>query len=318
MINAFISYDYELSWGTWDKLPLSYTRSHVADANKAAILLIKLHRKTKIPATWAIVGAMLDKRSPEVIMNNTKRSEKIKKDFSEFVWSLNCNDEKFFKIDKAVFNALVDDDLFEVGSHTYTHLYFLEENTTAWIDDFDQFEREYANAFGKLPVSVIFPKNQVNKLALDTAAQHSFKVVRLNEDNWLYRSTSRGKIKRSIIRILRYLDAYLPLQEFFTNTEQSHNLKITDGQYFFRPALNTRIQDFFHFLRLAFAINYCIFRGHNFHVWSHPHNFGGDLNRSSMNATRLFEYLLKKQDQGFIQIKKMDELIKPIKQKSDL
>ena len=71
MTAVYFSYDYELLWGVWDGTGEGYARRNVAAANEVAGRLVGLHKKHDIPATFAIVGAMLSGKTPLEIMAGT-------------------------------------------------------------------------------------------------------------------------------------------------------------------------------------------------------------------------------------------------------
>ena len=271
-----ISYDYELSWGPWDKVPIQYIETNVKLANKAALMIIDAHKKHRIPCTWAIVGALLDVNNcPVSIMNASKRNDDVKQRFEEFC-KLVGDSEALFKADVRVVEQLVHDDLFEVGSHTHTHLYSLESSFEELMDDFKRFKDIYSERIGGLPVSLVMPKNQISQDSIRVASDNRFSVVRTNPHNWLYVQKERTKLMAFVIRILRILDSFLPIVEFLNSGTEynSENCDYIVGQYFIRPALKNRFLKKAHLLRLRFGLKYCVFIGRDCHLWSHPHNFG--------------------------------------------
>jgi hypothetical protein len=44
-------------------------------------------------------------------------------------------------------------------------------------------------------------------------------------------------------------------------------------------------------------------------MWSHPHNFGDDMERSMRNYVRLLSYVVKQKAAGKIDMKNMQQLI---------
>lgn len=272
------SYDYELSWGPWDKVPVEYIATNVRKANSAALLIIEAHKKYSIPSTWAIVGAILDtKRSPKHIMNSTNRPESVKKQFSEFCDKVGESDE-LFKADSRVVEQLANNSLFEIGSHTYTHIYSLESSFEELNDDFLKFNGVYEDVIGGLPVSLVMPKNQITQESISVTEINKFGVVRTNPDNWLYVQKERKKIQATVVRVVRFLDSFFPIGELLNSKSAytGENCEYIVGQYFVRPYFGNRILRKIHLWRLQFGIRFCSFIGRECHLWSHPHNFGLD------------------------------------------
>lgn len=291
MVNVVISYDYELCWGVWDKVSQRYVRSNVAQANAAANALVVLHRKHSIPSTWGIVGALLSDKEPTAQMIETARSETNAEAFSAFVEQI--EDKSMFRADKAVIAALRDDPLFEPASHTYSHIYALESDELTLEDDFTRFDAIFQDQFGegRTPTSLIFPKNQSTDAAIAIAQRFGFTKIRVNPLNWLYEQRHRKRLEANAIRVLRFLDSFLPILEIFPDRRGNVDRNLCVGQYFFRPCFSLKFLDYLHYARLRLGLWYCCQRGKTCHIWTHPHNFGANLERSIANAERLFVLL---------------------------
>jgi hypothetical protein len=82
----------------------------------------------------------------------------------------------------------------------------------------------------------------------------------------------------------------------------------TVGNIFFRPDCGNAIADYLHFKRVVLGLLFCKFTGRNFHMWTHPHNFGVDVERSMRNYERILLYLRKEEVCGNVVFRKMDEL----------
>lgn len=307
MINVYISYDYELCWGVWDKLPASYARSHVMRANEAARALIAVHREYQVPASWAIVGAMLETVAPEEIMQQTQRSADTIGAFRTYLEQLDPAHTNLFRADDDVIAALRDDPLLEPASHTFSHVYALEEEPVVLEDDFERFAKVFGDTFKTTPVSLVFPKNQSTETAIEIARSHGFQVMRVNPLNWLYEQRVRAGLEAKAIRILRFLDAFLPIQECFADRAKDRDPELCVGQYFLRPVFRTKLQDVLHLGRLKLGLAYCKFRGRPCHFWTHPHNFGSNPERSVANARHLFSYLKQQEQLGLIKLCRMSD-----------
>ena len=307
MINVYISYDYELCWGVWDKMPAAYARSNVMQANAAARKLVALHLKHQVPASWAIVGAMLERHAPEEVMAKTARSIEAIDAFRDYVSQFESVNTELFHADADVISALREEPLLEPASHSFSHIYALEEERAVLEDDFRRFDDIFRRTFGTVPISLIFPKNQSSEAAVEIALAYGFRVMRVNPSNWLYVQRKRGRFEAKAIRLLRFLDAFLPILECFPDRSMGHDPVLCVGQYFFRPRFRTKLQYALHLARLRLGLEYCKMRGRSCHFWTHPHNFGGDLERALSNAERLFAILKRQEKRGLIRLCRMSD-----------
>lgn len=311
MINVYISYDYELCWGVWDKMPAAYARSHVMRANEAARGLIALHRAHQVPASWALVGTMLETGTPKEIMAQTTRGADTVHAFEDYLAQLDPADTNLFRADEDVISALRDDPLLEPASHTFSHVYALEEEPSVLEDDFERFGKVFGDTFGMSPVSLVFPKNQSTDTAINIARSHGFQVLRVNPQNWLYEQRARKGLEAKLIRVLRFLDAFFPIQEMFPENGKDLDPKLCIGQYFFRPMFRSKLLDVVHLGRLKLALAYCKWQGESCHFWTHPHNFGCNPDRALANAKALFIYLKKQEQRGLIRLCRMSDWTPP-------
>ena len=142
------------------------------------------------------------------------------------------------------------------------------------------------------------------------AQSSGFTCIRVNPDNFLYRTQNHGKYKRFLIRVLRYLDAYLPINEMIWKKykQAKSAVHLSVGNIFFRPDCGCQILDYMHFLRVVLALKFCEVTGRNFHIWTHPHNFGGNVSASINNYERLLRYFMKKHARSNIEFKNMRDL----------
>ena len=120
----------------------------------------------------------------------------------------------------------------------------------------------------------VFPKNITLERAVREYSEH-FDFIRVNSKSWLYRSSKKGVSRFK--RILRYIDTFLPLYEIFCDKTVELNLdNYVIGTHFFRGNLKG-IALLLHVFRLKLGVRYLNIRGRDAHVWSHPHNFSGNL-----------------------------------------
>ena len=170
----------------------------------------------------------------------------------------------------------------EVASHTFSHFFALADGQTQ-----AQFEADLEASIASVeriaprPVSLVFPRNQVNPEYLETCRRLGFTSFRGNERSWMYTAGDEAA-NRPMKRAARLVDAYLPLSG--TNTSRpSVDAGIVDlpSSRFLRPATGApRRLERLRVRRVTTAMESAARTGATFHLWWHPHNFGRDLDRN--------------------------------------
>lgn len=106
-----ISIDFELLWGRKDLSNSKYFENRISQERKVIDNLLSLFSKYNIPATWATVGKIYEKGSPNYSgLDIVRKIGKVKDQ--------------------------------EIGSHSYTHAIFSEISKNEAIDEFNKFKRK--------------------------------------------------------------------------------------------------------------------------------------------------------------------------------
>lgn len=303
-IEVRISFDYELLWGVWDKVPTHYVTSNVANANAATRGLLACHRKHNIPCTFAIVGAMLEgDQTPQAIMQISQRPDGDKVGFRNALTRY-TDSADITRAPDDIVEILKNDPLFEVGSHTQTHIYALEASFASLEADFIAFEEIFKRRFGTSPRILVMPKNQVTSDILRIATTHGFDSVRVNPNNWIYRPVVWGPVMARLIRLIRFADTFLPLMELGSADQfverYEGSMRIHVGQYFLRPWFIKKGLFTMHLLRLKLALFLARIRGHQVHFWLHPHNMGRNTTQALANYDLFLSWLKRLEKEGAI------------------
>jgi len=309
-INFTFSLDYELAWGVFDKLGKSYLLSNVARANTAAREILDINNRDNFPTTWAVVGVALDKS-----ITTDKKILLVDSDFTkdasafEFLSGISEVDlESLLNIPDGFIKDLDSSPHQELASHTFSHFYSLDVDDSLVERDFERMNEVYDFLGVNRPVSLVLPKNLATRKVIDKAVSFGIKVVRKNPNTWLYAPRKHGSFERRIIRVLRYLDSFFPVGEFFSRKESDDAVCVTEGNFFFRPSFASAVLDRLHFFRFKLFVYGCMFTGRDVHIWSHPHNFGGDVGRSIGNYKRMVDFVKNMESSGRLDLKTMGEL----------
>ena len=310
MINFILSLDYELGWGTFDKARPNYLTRNVANSTKAASQVFATNEELRIPATWAVVGLMfpgsLDFREKVELLDRKYKKEVPAHDvFSRFDKD---TASKLLEMPTGFVKKIMKSTCQEFASHTFSHFYSLSVDEALMRDDFQQMCAVFDEIGEKGPVSLVMPKNQVTVKVIDFAKEYGIKIIRVNPCNWLYSTRVHGSIESKVIRALRFLDAFLPVNEMFYSRSYSLDIHITEGNFHFRPNFRFKLLNLIHFGRFKLLLFICRLKKRDVHMWSHPHNFGRDIEGSLRNYKRMLEYVLKLNAAGKIGLINMSRL----------
>src|SRR6185437_6114366 len=136
-----ISIDLELAWGVWDHLTPAHLRFAESAERPICVGLIELLDRHRVPATWAIVAALLDEPSAQA--HPGPKACWFAPDI----------------IDRLLNNRAGH----EIGSHSGRHIYF----DTASLDDARadlEFAKSIHHAHGLAFESFVFPRAQAGHL----------------------------------------------------------------------------------------------------------------------------------------------------------
>lgn len=297
-----ISLDYELVWGRVDKISSTSSNERMETVPTVVERILELFDNYKIHATWAVTGALFCKNKIEfeerIPMNKPTYREQELSSYNYYD-SANKNIGMSQKEDRShwgfnTLQAIINAPNQEVGTHTYSHYYCLEEGQTL-----DQFETDVALAVQvakKLEIqleSIVFPRNQVNKDYLHICKKYGLSTYRGTEKGNLWQARSRKKLAFHT-RLLRYIDSYIPISGYNTfELHQSGEARITDvpSSLFLRP-FNGKLSllEVLKLRRVKSSMKYAAKHGLIFHLWWHPHNFGKNLDENMKNLENILRY----------------------------
>jgi len=236
-----ISIDFELDWGYRDQdNPLS-----VDEISKGLDSLIALLNKHQIKSTWAIVGQLFTNNRKE---DNSKR---------QLQW---------------ITRNLKENDLIEIASHTYNHI-FCEELSKELIEEDFTLMKNIAKDNTRDFKSIVFPRNQYSTANLYLIKKNSYTHYRSVLEKWYLKTnkySKENKIKRNLIKIFDML----PFNRDAIVGSQNELVSISDSRFFrfFPPSFLGKIISKIYLIVLMYELRQCIKRGNLYHIWFHPHN----------------------------------------------
>ncbi len=290
-----ISLDFELYWGLRDLFTLEEYMDRISGGRKAVPYFLEQFKTHQINATWAIVGFLFCKDKQELLesMPLIRPGYKNQK-LSPYPYiESDCpgNNESVdpYHFAGSLIELIKTYPGQEIGTHTFSHYYCLEEGQTGAEFRADlEAAIAIARKRGIDIRSLVFPRNQYNKDYIETARQAGITAYRGNESSWLYRASSR-KSHSFIRKIIRRLDDYINLSGYHCYNPESLNsdypLNIPSSR-FLRPYLpSMALFEPLRLRRITSAMTHAAKNGLVYHLWWHPHNFGVNTkeNRSILN-----------------------------------
>src|SRR5262249_59303988 len=143
----------------------------------------------------------------------------------------------------------------EIGTHTFSHFYCLEEggNVEAFRADLAAARAAAARLRIKL-ASIVFPRNQGDPAHLSVCRDFGLRAFRGNERVWFHRGRSRSE-QSLPMRACRLADSYLPI-----GGTHDHEPTLIDGlvdipaSRFLRPATKSAALERLRLWRIASAL----------------------------------------------------------------
>jgi peptidoglycan/xylan/chitin deacetylase (PgdA/CDA1 family) len=303
----FISFDFEKFWGISDQGYASkYIYQNIKKVDYVLPKILDILNYYKINSTIAVVGILFFDREELISLGNVDLPYKNQKQnpFRDINGLLSIPDEMLFG-GKAL-KKLLDSKNHEIASHTFTHFYCLEEGIS--LSHFNEDLIRFNNIRKDLK-SFVFPRNQFDESFLELLKEYGIRVVRVNDEaSYLYKTNPRAGY---FIRVMRFIDRYINISG--NNISQ---VKITNGMYlqshsrFFAPYIaKLKWLEPYKIGRIKKEMTYCAINGFDYHLWTHPHNFGKNPKEMLSQLEEIaIHYNYLNENFGFVS-KRMDQLI---------
>jgi peptidoglycan/xylan/chitin deacetylase (PgdA/CDA1 family) len=245
-----------------------------------------LFARYRIHATWATVGFLLfDKKKELLDYLPSLRPRYTRGEFDPYedlpqIGENEQADPLHFAL--SLVRQILDCEGMELGTHTFSHYYCLEDG-----QDVEAFRADLAAAAAAtrrlttMPVSLVFPRNQYNHAYLKACADSGIRVIRTSEKSRPYRPTNRSS-DSPVWRGARLLDAYFNVcgsGTFIPSLEEG--VHCLPSSRFLRPVTSRlRRFDSLRYSRIADAMTSAAKNNTSYHLWWHPHNFGANMDEN--------------------------------------
>ncbi len=312
-----ISLDFELLWGVFDKVDHNDKKTYFENTRKIIPEILKLFLEYNIHCTWATVGMLFNRDFEEWEANKPSRvPDYVNSSLSAYKYGDSLKPELSAQscFAKDLISQINNTPNQEIGTHTYSHYYCLEDGQTLASFKAD-LEKSIlmAKAMGIELKSLVFPRNQFNESYLKVCYEFGIKNVRSNPTDWYWKDTQSTSLKN---RLFRTGDAY------FGSNNKSYKVKELnkiDGiplsqkaSRLLRPYSKHKILNNLKLNRIKSEMIHAAKNNEIYHLWWHPHNFGNNPEENISDLRELLEHYKKcqnKYDFGSLTMSELNSLV---------
>lgn len=292
-----ISLDFELLWGVWDVTTKKKYGPNILGVKELVPRLLEVFTHYDIKVTFATVGFLFAKNKADLLSYlPVNKPSYNNKDYNVYTAEFSSlgNDETD---DPYHFGYSLLEQIkhspHEIGTHTFSHYFCLEEGQLAEEFDADiKAANRIAEANSIILTSLVFPRNQFNREYLSILKENGIKVYRSNPDSWIYKPR-KFAAEVLFIRFCRLLDTYFPISGYNT-----HLINKQDGVPIDIPAsrfLKPYNKKFpwlekIKLKRIMNEMTRAAQKKELYHLWWHPHNFGVNIKENMENLTVILDH----------------------------
>ena len=272
-----ISLDFELFWGVRDHRTIEKYGENIRNVHMVVPRLLQLFEQYGIHCSWATVGFLFLHNKEELITHLPASFPGYsKKEYDPYTYIQQNELEPPYHFASPLIEKIKNTPGQEIGTHTYSHFYTLERNTTP-----EQFKHDITTAISVAQeknikiLSIVFPRNQYSEEHIDVCRQLGIRVYRGNEESEAYRPVSREN-ENIFRRAIRFADGYINITGYHCH-EMPAAAEIINvpASRFLRPYKpRLKLFDGMKFRRIEKSMEYAAERGLIYQLWWHPHNFG--------------------------------------------
>lgn len=296
-----ISLDFELMWGMRDKRTIADYGSNILGVRQVVPALLDLFAERQIACTWATVGLLFfatNRAMRAGLPARMPRYADARLSSYGYLAEVGADEKRDpYYYGLSLIRRILDYPAQEVGTHTFSHFYCLEEggDTAAFRADLEA-ARAAAGALGVNFASIAFPRNQVSPAHLSVCRELGLRAFRGNERVWFH-NARRDCDQNLIVRGSRLADSYLPIGGAY-----DHQPMLVDGMVdvpasrFLRPVRKNAVLERLRLRRITSAMEVAARRRRLFHLWWHPHNFGINLQENLAFLRDILDHFRALQD----------------------
>lgn len=265
-----VSIDYEYAWGVADK---NLQEADLARIRKETVItrrLLSLFEKYNIPATWAIVGGLLEKGA-------------------------HGEDLAWFDGEHLA-DAVADSPVgHEIASHSFGHILFDSVDRETAKRDVDKARAMHIGR--QFPFATfIFPRNKTGHF--DVLKEAGITVFRGLRKTWY------SFLPERLWTLGRGIDYWLPTAgSVLPEKHKSGLLNLPDSMLFIsRKGVQKLLPPFQLVRKIRYGIFKAAERGKIFHLWFHPSNFSYDTDKQFRSLEAILSFAAELRDSGHLSV----------------
>lgn len=306
-----ISLDFELFWGVRDHRTLEDYGENIRNVHRVVPRLLQLFQQYNVHCTWATVGFLFFKNKEELVDNlPAEKPGYYKKEYDPYPYIQENNLDEVYHFAPELIEMIKKTPGQELATHTCSHFYTLEKNTTV-----SQFEHDLKAAIaiaekkGSEIKSIVFPRNQYSAEHIEACRKAGIKVYRGNEQSGAYQPVSRED--ENIVRKgIRFADTFLNITGHHCHPfPKAGEIINVPASRFLRP-----YNPSFSFLdgaklqRIKHSIRYAATHGLIYHLWWHPHNFGKYMDENFSFLEKILKFYQQLNREGKIESQTLEQI----------
>ena len=291
-----ISLDFEKYWGIHDITDWQSKETELSNVRDVVYQLLEVFESNRIHATWAFVGLLAHPNFQDILDQELKAIPYKNTDYSPFPLEA----DKFKGIPKDICCALEElkkikaTRFQELASHTFSHLYCLEEGITKEVFEADLRKmRTIEKLLGIEMTSIVFPRNQINPEFIEKCQAKDYTAFRGNQRSAVW-SNSTFQTESFFRKGKRLVDAYYPIVKTtgYTLNDIRAKKKIINipASRFLRPISTKWGFEDQKMKRIKDEMTKAAKLKQIYHLWWHPHNFTQNTELHFEQLDTLFEH----------------------------
>lgn len=313
-----ISLDFELHWGIFDHTSVAAYQSHLDQVPQIIDRLLELGDRYGVHYTFATVGFLFADSKAQLKEFSPKNAPAYAHEhYSPYRLFSSIGDNPQsdpYHYAPQLIDQIQQQGIHEIGTHTFSHYYCLEEGPTEADFDADiKAAKRIAAQRGIEIESIVFPRNQAVPSYVKVCEANGISSFRGSEDHWMYQPVPAAT-KNWKARLFRLLDCYWNISGYHTySVENTGGILNLPSSRFLRP-YNHRLRwlEPLKLRRIKKAMAHAARNKEVFHLWWHPHNFGSHTDRNFAQLESICQEYQRLQSLGFESVT-MTQLTEKIK-----
>lgn len=312
-----ISLDFEIYWGVRDHRSIEEYKYNLQGVKDSVSETLRIFNNSGVHATWATVGFLFFENTDDLKKNLAASfPEYTNKNLSPYSYIETYNEmDSIYHFAPELIKLIFKSEGQEIGTHTFSHYYCLEEGQT--IDNFydDLSSAVKISEINGIPVkSIVFPRNQINPEYLSVLSDLGIQCFRGNELSWMYQPP-KNAVHKAFQRAFRLIDTYVNISGH--NVYDFHECT-TEKPFNFPSSRHLRpyskklaILNRSKLNRIKKSMSYAAKNNKIFHLYWHPHNFGTNTSKNINFLCEIIEHfneLKEKYDMSSLNMGELAEL----------